>query len=63
VYRRNLVKTADRVWYLWATGTSRQIPGATIVLFDAALHIYDAWNFFGTMCRSVAHHLREEDAL
>jgi hypothetical protein len=63
VYRRNLVETADRVLYSYATGTSRQIPGAAIVLFDAVLHTFDAWYFLGTMRHSVAHHLREEDAL
>jgi hypothetical protein len=63
VYGRNRVETADRVWYLYATGMSRRIPGAAIDFFDAALHIFDAWYFLGTMCRSVAHYLRKEDAL
>jgi hypothetical protein len=63
VYRRNLVETTDRVWYLCATGTSWQIPGATIDFFDAALHIFDAWYFLGNMCRMVTQYMREEDAL
>jgi hypothetical protein len=63
VYHQNLVETANRVWYLYATVMSRRIPAGVIDLLAAVPHVFDAWNFLGTMCRSVAHYLREEDAL